>query len=195
MGIDAGTYQLIGGIGSGVATAGNAYTQANAMRLQGDYSRRMGNLNARMAGIQADDAIWAGEQEAQRLGIRTRQLIGEQRASAAAQGVNVNSGSPLSLQANAAALSALDQATIRNNAWKQAMGLHMQQSSEYARAQMAYNTGRSNANSTLLAGGTNALGRIGNAAYTSYAYTPPMQVPTYDLSSKNYLENSSQWSW
>src|SRR5262245_43189203 len=118
MGSTAGSWQMLGALGSSAGTIANAYTQSTAQRLQGSYARRMGNLNARMAGIQADDAIWRGEQEAQRLGIKTRQLIGEQRASAAAQGVDVNSGTPLNLQTDAAGMSALDQATIRNNAWK-----------------------------------------------------------------------------
>lgn len=180
MGIDAGSYSMYGGAGSALATAGNAYTQANAYALQGKYGRTMGNLNARMAGIQADDALMAGDREAQRLGIRTRQLIGEQRASAAAQGVSVNSGSPLALQADTAALSALDQATIRNNAWKQAMGLRMQSSSDYARAQMAYRSGQYNATNTLLSGATTAANQFGTAAYNYYRYTPPMTVPSAD---------------
>jgi hypothetical protein len=182
MGSTAGLVQLLGTGAKAGATAYSAYNQANALKSQGDYARVMGNLNANMADIQSQDAIDRGEEEAKRLGIQTRQLIGQQRASAAAQGVQVNSGSPLNLQTDAAALSALDQATIRHNAWNEAMGLRMESSSLRSRAEMAGRTGRYNARNTLLAGGMNALGTVGSGLYSYYRYTPPMQVPqtTYD---------------
>lgn len=188
MGVDAGTLGLISsGISAGAGVA-NAYTQSRAYTAQGDFARRMGNLNASMTDLQAQDAVLRGEEEAKRLGIRTRQLIGAQRASAAAQGVSVNSGSPLQLQTDAAALSALDQATIRNNAWKEAMGLRMEGAADRFRGNMAYRMGRFQASNSLMSGGMNALGQVGTGLYNYYRYTPPMKVPTpsYDPKTEWY---------
>lgn len=177
MGSSAGLFSLIGGATTGAASIANGYTQSRAYGLQGDYARRMGNVNASLSDIQAQDALRRGDLEANRLGIRTRQLIGEQRVSAAGQGVEVNSGSPLNLQTDTAALSMLDQSTIRNNAYKEAMGLRMEAATERARGNMAYRTGRFQASNSLLSGGLNALGSVGGGLYNYYRYTPPMTVP------------------
>ena len=169
--------QMLGtGVSAGAGIA-NSYMQSSAMRMQGDYANRMAGVNAGMTDLQSEDAIWRGEEEAKRLGIQTRQLIGAQRASAAAQGVSVNSGSPMQLQMDAASLSAMDQATIRNNAYKEAMGLKMQSDIYRTQGAMARRTGRYNANATMLSGVTNALGSVGRASYDYYRYTPPMRVP------------------
>lgn len=170
-------------LGTGVSAGGtmlNASNQARAQRMQGDYASRMANVNARFTDFQAEDAIRRGDQSAQRLGLQTRQLIGAQRAAAAGGGVDVNSGSPLQLQVDAAGLSAMDQATIRNNAWKEAMGLKMESSLQRSQGAMARRTGRFNASMTLLGGEAQALGQVGRAGYDYYRYTPPMRVPEVD---------------
>lgn len=169
--------------GTGLQATGtmlNANSQARAMQAQGEYAQRMSNVNANFTDIQAQDAIRRGDKSAQRLGLQTRQLIGAQRAAAAGGGVEVNSGSPLQLQADAAALSAMDQATIRNNAWKEAMGLKMESSIQRSHGDMAARTGRFNARQTMLGGELQALGQVGRGAYDYYRYTPPMQVPSVD---------------
>lgn len=167
------------GVGA-ITTAVGAYNQSAAYARQGKYSRRMANINASMADIEATDAIRRGDIAANRQGLRTALLIGTQRATAAGQGVDVNSGSALDLQANAARMGVLDQHTLRMNAYKEAMSIRMKGSSDRFQGNMAYMSGRNNAYNSLLAGGLNGTRQVSSALDNYYKYRPPMSLTQVD---------------
>lgn len=101
--------------------AGSAFAQLS----QGKYEKGVADANSRFLERQADDAISKGETEARRHESATRGLIGRQRAAAAANGVDINSGSALDAQESAAGMGAIDALTIRNNAYAEAFGYRM----------------------------------------------------------------------
>lgn len=179
MGESAGLFSLLGtaaGVGGQIA---GSVGQAGAMRAQGQAARSIANVNAAGTELQAQDALLRGDQAIMRHGLSTRALLGQQVASAAGQGVSARSGTPAALQADTAAMSAADDATIKMNAYKEAMGLRMQASNQRFSGNMAYQAGRNNANNTLLAGGLGAA-RIGYSGLNDYyRYTPPLVVPSY----------------
>ena len=180
------TAAITGLIGSGVSAANtgvSSYNQGNAALLQGRSSRSMANVNASMMDLEAGDAMKRGSVMAQRQGLRTQLLIGRQRATAAAQGVDVNSGSALDLQAQAARMGVVDQHTIRMNAYKEAMGIRMGASNQRYQGDMNYMGARGRYSNTLLAGGMNATGQVYNGLNTYYKYRPPMSINPNDLES------------
>jgi hypothetical protein len=178
MGSTASIMQLVGGGTQAVSTGVGAYSQSQAMRGQANATRGMSNVNADMLQIQAADAERRGSLDVGRQGLRTALLIGRQRAVAAGQGVDVNSGSALSLQAQAARMGAIDKHTLKMNAYKEAMGMRQEASSQRFQGQMGYMAGRNNASNTLLAGGLNATRSAAGAIDNYYRYQPPLRVPS-----------------
>lgn len=120
MGATAGLFALQGA--QTVLSFSADQQQASAARAQGAYAGAAADMNAKVATLQAQDAIARGDLAAHEEGARTRGEMGAARAAAAAQGLDVGSGSALDVQANTATIGALDEATIRNNAARAAWG-------------------------------------------------------------------------
>lgn len=138
---------------------------ANARVAQGEYQYRLAQWNAHIAEEQATDAIARGNVEAARVSLRTRTTVAAQRAAAAGSGVDVSSGSAADLQRDSVYLGAIDEATARNNAAREAWGYRVQawdarNQGELARMG-ARNTARAERQqsfSTLLTGGSEIVG-------------------------------------
>jgi hypothetical protein len=178
-------------------TAANLLSQYHSQRQsakgiekQGDYEAAMLEQNAKIAERQAQDALLRGKLEEQKIGANTRQIIGAQRSIIGAQGLDLESGSALDLQLEAASMGALDAMTIRNNARREAWGYNVEAGDARNRAVLtryaARNAAagqRNAATSTLLTG---AL-QIGTMFYDSSSipktktsrstYTPKPRIP------------------
>lgn len=102
---------VVGGVFSAIGSQQQAQAQANAA-----------NYNAAVARNAALFAQQQGEVQAQANDRKTAAMIGRQRAVYAAGGLDVNSGSPLDIQADTAQFGRLNSLTIRNNAARQAYG-------------------------------------------------------------------------
>lgn len=107
-------------------SAAQAMQQSAAQKSAGEFNAAQYETNAKLASMQAQDAIQRGDIEANRKMMETRRMIGAQRAGYAAQGVDVAGGSAADVQADTAAIGALDAQTIRTNALKEAWGYRMQ---------------------------------------------------------------------
>lgn len=86
------------------------------------------DYNAKVADLQARDAVVRGSEEESRLRTQTRGIVGTQRAGFAASNIDVGFGSAVDVQADASYLGELDALTVRNNAAREAWGF--QQSAE-----------------------------------------------------------------
>ena len=75
------------------------------------------------------------QQQAQANDRKTAAMIGRQRAVYAAGGLDVNTGSPLDIQADTAQMGRLNSLTIRNNAARQAYGYQASANLDTAEAQ------------------------------------------------------------
>lgn len=142
---------------SAVSSVSSAYGQSQAIKAQAGHDSRMANVDASMSRMQADDAKRRGEIAASQQGVQTRRLIGAQRAAAAANGVGVDTGSSADLQAESAALGAMDALTIRNNAFLEAQGHKGNALRESSASRWIRMQGKSRANDTLLTGGLRAF--------------------------------------
>src|SRR5687768_14494894 len=106
--------------------AGAAYSQNQALKGQSDFERRMTNVNSAAAALQAEDAARRGDYQAGAVHRYGESVKGAQKAAAGAGGIDANAGSAAQIQAETEALSALDVLAARNNAFKEMMGIKMQ---------------------------------------------------------------------
>lgn len=164
-----------------IGSIAGAYAQARAQGLQADWQkfqygqqRWAADQNRQFSELMAEDAIRRGDRAAIEHTKKVRQLVGSQRAALAAQGIDVNSGSAMDTQLDAATLGAYDVETIKNNAWREAWGLKVQAgqySSQAAMAGISSNlagiSGGFQQASTYLTGGLSALGS-GLKGYAAY---------------------------
>lgn len=134
-------------------TALTSYEQAQGQRSAGSAQRAMFEANARIADLQAQDAVLRGQEAARQKLVQTRGLIGSQRATLAAQGIDVESGTALDLQVETAGLGALDALTIRNNAAREAWGYRVQASDLESKGVFSSLAASNAAGSTLATGG------------------------------------------
>lgn len=136
-----------------IGTGMSAYGQIRA----GNQTDELFQRNAQIAEIQAQDAIARGKVEEKRARRTTEQVIGAQRTGFAGQGVDVNRGSALDVQADAAYLGELDALTIRNNAAKEAWGYRMQADDMRFQGKVAKQEGQFGAFKTILGAGSSML--------------------------------------
>jgi len=170
---------------SSIATTGlQTFSQYNAVKSQGEYQKNVYETNARFANVQAEDAIRRGDKNSESHLKQVRALIGGQRATLAAQNVEIDSGSPLAVQMDTAGIGALDALEIRNNAWRESWGFKVQSADFQSKARFAMLEARNKANNTLLTGGLQALNSGLNMAYyrqignPSTTTTTPTTIPT-----------------
>lgn len=88
---------------------------------QGQQQKKTNRYNARVLENEAIRTRNKGTIEENKHREKVQQLIAKQRATTAASGVDVNSGSPLQLQEDAALLGEVDALTIRQNYQDQAV--------------------------------------------------------------------------
>ena len=136
----------------------SAFVQSDAQKAQGEFANKMADINARRSELAANDAIRRGENEAAKYGQQVRQVIGSQKTNLAAQGIVVSSGDAQTLQTQAKETGALNVESIRNNAYREAMGFRQAANEASSRGRVASATANFNANATIAAGGMRALG-------------------------------------
>lgn len=100
-----------------------AIGQQNALRFQADMS----DINARMAEQSAQSALLAGQRQEQRVRMQAARVKGSQKASLAANGIDV-AGSDLTqrLLASTEFMAQSDALVINSNATQQAEAIRMQ---------------------------------------------------------------------
>jgi hypothetical protein len=142
----------------GVTSLGSAINSAQAASAQGEYQRMQYDTNARLARVRAADAIERGSKDAHAVHNRGRRVVAAQAAGYAAQGVDVNTGTPADIQAQSARMSAEDTQRVHNNAWREAWGFEVEAQNFTGAGRMAELAANTSAKMTLLTGGMQALG-------------------------------------
>jgi hypothetical protein len=113
-------------IGGTVLGAVGQISQGISARNQANFQAQIAKNNEIIANRKAADARLIGSQKARQAAIATNQLIGAQRGAAAASGVQVDFGSALDLNVDAAGFGRLDELRERNIAERQALGFEAQ---------------------------------------------------------------------
>jgi len=130
-------------IGSLAATAGSgalgvfgASQKASAESAADAYKAGVARNNAIIAERNADEATMAGLAQGETNDLKTKNLIGTQKVTQAANGLDIGSGTNVSLRESADALGHLDTLTILHNAAKAAVGYKAQAGNFTAEAQL-----------------------------------------------------------
>jgi hypothetical protein len=99
--------------------------QGQAAKQQGRYTQQVEEQNATVSERRAADALARGEQEAGERRLKTRQLLGSQRAALAGNNVDLQDGTALDLVGDTAMFGQVDEARIRQNAAREAWGFRV----------------------------------------------------------------------
>jgi hypothetical protein len=138
---------ILQGVGMGIQAYSQkksgdaALTAAQAERRAAESGADLQEFNAKIADLQAKDAVERGAESESRYRTQVRGAIGTARAGFAAQGVDVGFGSPVDVQADEAYLGELDALSIRNNAQREAWGFRMEATDLRKRAEIARKEG------------------------------------------------------
>lgn len=116
----AATLTTVTQVAGAAFSAIGSMQQAQAAQDQANYNAQVAENNAKIAEYKAQDAQQRGELEAQKVQREAAQLRGSQRATMAARGLSLGEGTPLSLLEQTDYFSAVDVATARTNAAKEA---------------------------------------------------------------------------
>ena len=159
-----------------LGTAMTSYSQAKALESEGKFNAAIYESNARMQELRAEDSIRRGNVEAKKAKQAAARLIGSQRATMGAQGIDIESGSALDIQMETASFGAEDALTIKNNAWREAWGLRASAVDYYGKGRFEKLTAESKAKNTILTGG---LTIAKNLAYGAYRSNNPTTLSDY----------------
>lgn len=172
-------------IASTVVSALSSISQGQQQAASAKYNAKVQENNAETARQNANLASAKGAANAGREQQKTRATVGAIKASQAANGIDVNTGSTVDVQSSAAELGQLNAITIRGNAARQAYGYQTQEVSDKAQAQLdrqeaKYDAaaGYLNAGSTLLSQTTTAS-NAGNYDAWLRKTSLPWQQPGY----------------
>lgn len=154
----------------GLVSAVGQRRAATAAEQQADYQAGVLGLNADLADRAAADSIARGREAQSRSRASTRQLVGAQRATLAAQGVDVGVGSAADIGLDTAELGEMDTLTLAINAQREAYGFKVEAVNYRSQAALVRASGRNTAASlrnesisTLLTTGT----QLGDLYYRS----------------------------
>jgi hypothetical protein len=151
----------VAGTAGALTSAFGAWSSGKANANMANYQAQVATNNATIAGQNADYAIASGLQRSQTQSLKGASQGGRLKASQAANGVDVNSGSAVDVQVGAAEANQLDTETVLNNAQLAAYGYRSQQTNYEAEAALD----KSKASSSTLAAALSAGGSLlGNAS-------------------------------
>ena len=146
-------------IASMALTAGAGVYSASAQRAAGKYEQQVAERNATIADQQAEQAKQIGNIDEERQLRRVRAALGSQRAALAANGIDVNSGTALDLQAETAGFGAADALNLRSNALREAWGFNVEATNQRNSGRAARAQGRNAAIGTMLTTASSVAGQ------------------------------------
>lgn len=175
---------------SAISQIGGTISQRNAAKAQQAFQQNQFDFNKQIAEFNAQEAIRRGEQQERLVRQQGKKVIGAQRASFAAQGIDIEQGSALDVQLDTAQITEIDALTIKNNAAREAFGFKVQAVADTAQQRFSQIAFDAKQKSTLITGGL-GLTNIGLQALGNNTGT---KKPTYNSSkpagSFDYIGNT-----
>ena len=159
-----GTYGFATMMASGVISAmgdvSASRSQAGALQAQAGFTKFQAQENLQRGQIAGAQVKKQEESQLLQSGSHANQLIGAERASFGAQGVNVNAGVPLADQVATGKMSALDALTIRNNATLKAWGIETETAQTAGQQELEATGQEAEATQSLALGGAKAANAL-----------------------------------
>lgn len=123
-------------IGTAVSAIGTGVTAVQAYSQQ-KYQQKVAEQNAKLEDAAAVDALQRGKQAVQQQQRELSREMGAQRASMAANGIDVNFGTAASFRGDTAMLGQEDSQTLRENSIREVMGFERSAANSRAKAAAA----------------------------------------------------------
>jgi hypothetical protein len=117
---------LIGQIGGGVTSAIGSYYSAATQKATMQGQAAVADVNARIAELGAQSALYQGQQQVGALTLKAGQLKSSQRTAMAANGIDLGSGNAVEIQASTDIMKEIDANTLTANAVRSAWGYRTQ---------------------------------------------------------------------
>lgn len=155
-------------LGSTLLGAVGSIQQGQAAAKAAKYNNQVAQMNAKISERRAKDALERGADEEQKKRQQVQQILGQQQAAMAANGVDVSFGSPLDTIVDTAVLGELDALTIRSNAYREEYDYRVQAANQRAGGQLSLMEGRAAKTAGYLDGFGTILGGVGKA-YKGYS--------------------------
>jgi hypothetical protein len=163
------TIALVAGM---VLTAGAGLYQADAAKKAGEAQNTIAQRNAELEDYKGKMAVNIGAVAEENHRAKVRQMVGSQRATLAANGVDLGSGTALDLIGETAEFGEADALTIRYNAAREAWGYGTNATNYRTEGSVARTNGRNSAKGTYLTTAASmasmAGGGFGGGATASY---------------------------
>lgn len=165
----AGASSALGTASLGLTAAGGlagavGQIQAGQAQAAADkYNATMARQNANVAKENATIAGQSGEAQAAIQQQKTRALVGSTKANQAASGIDVNTGSAVSVRTSEAELGGLDALTIRSNAAREAYGYRVQETNYKAQGELDEFAAKNAQEAGWVGGVSTLLGAAGTA--------------------------------
>lgn len=149
--------KVLGGIGGALSG-----------RQQADYQARVARNNENIARWNSYNAKQQGEVAATNEGLKGRAVVGAIAAAQGASGIDMNSGSAVSVRADAASLAQLNAMTIKSDAARRAYGYDIMAKNYHAEAKLA-KASKPTILQSILGIGSSVLGSAGSIGKEAYA--------------------------
>src|SRR5215469_2279923 len=150
-------------VGGGIQAYG-AYAGGQAQKAYLNYQAGVQQQLAQIARLKANRDIMAGEQEAQKYGIRTAQIRGGTIASAGARNVQVSGGSTRNVLLGQLAAGQEEEATARQTAGERAYGENVEAAAKTASAGAMQVAGAQAATAGEISAAGSIVSTVGNVA-------------------------------
>lgn len=135
-----------------------ANESAQAQKESGKANQAIAEQNKKIADFNAQDAMNRGNAEAEEKRMKTRLLLGQQRAAIAANNVELSTGTSLDVLGDTALFGAIDEQRIRDNARRQAWGYSVEGQNYRWQGQLERWRGQTGARTTYLNAASNIAG-------------------------------------
>lgn len=162
-----GQFGLMSQFAGAASSAIGAFYSAKSMKINLGYQSFMDNLNAGIAEKTAQSALSQGQQQVGMITQRAGDIKSAQRASMAANGIDLGEGSAAEVQASTDLSKQIDANTATANAVRAAWGYRMQVTNDQNAALMSQTS--ANSISPGMAGATSLLGSAGKVAQSWYS--------------------------
>ena len=135
-------------VGIGALQLWNAKNTSDMIKQQAAFQAQQEEFNSRLMQIRKKEIVEQSQKDIAKYGVQGKQMRGSQKVAMAAQGVELDSETMVGLQTDLDQVISDDIQTIKNNAWRQAMGLEIESTNLKYQSQMTRLGGASKARST-----------------------------------------------
>lgn len=158
MAVPMAVASLVGTLVGGGVSAYGAYAGGQRQQQMFDYQSRVAQINASIAGQQANVEQVTGDIRAQQSGLKTAQRMGLTRAGIAAGGLDTGSGSAKAVLGSEAEVGQFEQSSILNDATRRALAYSTSQFGDTAQAGADIAAGQGAVQAADINVGTSILG-------------------------------------